>query len=53
MIRSSNGSAYPRALDSYDDIVWRGNLSSRWFEANSNTVGHFGDIDLTFELMEY
>ena len=38
---------------SYDDIVWRGNLSSRWFEANSNTVGHFGDIDLTFELMEY
>lgn len=38
---------------SYDDIVWRGNLSSRWFETNSNTVGHFGDIDLTFELMEY
>lgn len=38
---------------SYDDIVWRGNLSSRWFEANSNTVGHFGDVDLTFELMEY
>ena len=38
---------------SYDDIVWRGNLSSRWFEANSNTVGHFGDIDLTFELVEY
>ncbi len=38
---------------SYDDIVWRGSLTSRWFEANSNTVGHFGDIDLTFELMEY
>ena len=38
---------------SYDDIVWRGNLSSRWFETNSNTVGHFGDIDLTFELVEY
>lgn len=38
---------------SYDDIVWRGSLSSRWFETNSNTVGHFGDIDLTFELVEY
>ncbi len=40
-------------LYSYDDIAWRGSLSSRWFEANSNTVGHFGDIDLTFELVEY
>lgn len=38
---------------SYDDIVWRGSLSSRWFEASSNTVGHFGDVDLTFELVEY
>lgn len=38
---------------SYDDIVWRGSLSSRWFEANCNTVGHFGDVDLTFELVEY
>lgn len=36
---------------SYDDIVWRGTLGRKWFEANSNTVGHFGDVDLTFELI--
>ena len=36
-----------------DDIVWRGQLSSRWIEANSNIVGHFGDVDLTFEVVEY
>ena len=35
---------------SYDDIVWRGSLGRKWFEANSNIVGHFGDVDLTFEL---
>lgn len=38
---------------SYDDIVWRGILDRKWFEAANNTVGHFGDIDLTFELVEY
>lgn len=38
---------------SYDDVVWRGSLTSRWFEANNDTVGHFGDIDLTFEFVEY
>ena len=37
---------------SYDDIVWRGSLGRKWFEANSNVVGHFGDVDLTFELVE-
>ena len=36
---------------SYDDIVWRGSLGRKWFEANSNVVGHFGDVDLTFELI--
>ena len=36
-----------------DDIVWRGHLTSRWIEANNNMVGHFGDVDLTFELVEY
>lgn len=35
---------------SYDDVVWRGSLGRKWFEANSNIVGHFGDVDLTFEL---
>lgn len=35
-----------------DDIVWRGMLSDRWLEQNSNVVGHFGDVDLTFEIIE-
>ncbi len=40
-------------FNSRDDIVWRGHLTNRWLEANSNVVGHFGDVDLTFELVEY
>ena len=37
---------------SYDDIVWRGTLANKWFEAYSDTKCHFGDVDLTFELVE-
>jgi hypothetical protein len=37
---------------SYDDIVWRGTLGRKWFEAYSDIKGHFGDVDLTFELVE-
>ena len=37
---------------SYDDIVWRGTLGNKWFEAYSDTKCHFGDVDLTFELVE-
>ena len=40
-------------FNSRDDIVWRGHVTSRWLEANNNVVGHFGDVDLTFELVEY
>ena len=40
-------------FNSRDDIVWRGQLTSRWFEANNNLVGHFGDVDMTFEIVEY
>ena len=40
-------------FNSRDDIVWRGHLTNRWLEANSNVVGHFGDVDLTFEIVEY
>lgn len=35
-----------------DDIVWRGQLSAKYLEKYSGTVGHFGDVDLKFELME-
>lgn len=40
-------------FNSRDDIVWRGQLAGKWFQANSNVVGHFGDVDLTFEVVEY
>ena len=40
-------------FNSRDDIVWRGQLASKWLEATSNMVGHFGDVDLTFEVVEY
>ena len=36
-----------------DDIVWRGQLASSWFEKNNNQKAHFGDVDLTFEVVEY
>lgn len=39
-------------LNTKDDIVWRGCLSRRWFQANDNVAGHFGDVDLTFEIVE-
>ena len=36
-----------------DDIVWRGQLSERWLSASSGQTGSFGDLDLTFEVVEY
>ena len=40
-------------FNSRDDVVWRGQLASTWLESNSNRVAHFGDVDLTFEVVEY
>lgn len=40
-------------FNSRDDIVWRGQLSRRYIDATSNLVGHFGDVDVTFEVLEY
>lgn len=37
-------------FNSRDDIVWRGQLSRKYLEENSNITGHFGDIDLVFEI---
>lgn len=34
-----------------DDIVWRGSLSRRYFMQNNNVTGHFGDVDITFEIL--
>lgn len=38
---------------SFDDVVWRGRLAKDWLEANSDITGRFGDMELTFEIMEY
>lgn len=40
-------------INTRDDIVWRGQLSRKYIEANNGVTGHFGDVDLTFELVEY
>ena len=40
-------------LNSRDDIVWRGQLASKWLESHNGKAGHFGDVDVTFELQEY
>ena len=34
-----------------DDIVWRGSLSSRYFEKYSGETAHFGGVDLVFALL--
>ena len=34
----------------HDDIVWRGTLTSRYFEKYQGEVIHFGGVDVTFEL---
>ena len=39
-------------FNSRDDIVWRGHLTNRWIEANSNIASRFGDVELTFEVVE-
>ena len=38
-------------VNTRDDIVWRGQLASTWFEENDDVTGHFGDVDLTFEIL--
>ena len=38
--------------NSRDDIVWRGSLSRKYIEATDNVSGHFGDVDITFSIIE-
>lgn len=40
-------------VNTRDDIVWRGQLSRKYILSNDGVQGHFGDVDLTFELLEY
>ena len=40
-------------LNVRDDIVWRGQLMGSWIEKYSDVRTPFGDVDLTFEVVEY
>lgn len=40
-------------LNRRDDIVWRGQLSRKFLWGNLGEVCHFGDVDITFDLLEY
>lgn len=40
-------------LNIRDDIVWRGQLARRYIEDNNGKIGHYGDVDLVFEIVEY
>lgn len=37
-------------MNTRDDIVWRGQLSRKYFEKNNEVEGHFGDSDLIFTI---
>ena len=39
-------------LNSRDDIVWRGSLDYAWFDRLDGKPASFGDVELTFEVME-
>lgn len=34
-----------------DEIVWRGSLTSRFMDRYSGVTSHFGDVDITFEII--
>lgn len=36
-----------------DDIVWRGELTKNWIDRFNNEPGRFGDVSLTFEVIDY
>ena len=38
-------------IRSRDDIVWRGSLSRRYIQNNSGKIQHFGDVEMTLELI--
>ena len=37
---------------SKDDIVWRGKLSRRYLDRYSNSMGNFGDMKITFQVVQ-
>lgn len=49
----SYGVEFSIPVRSWDDVVWRGRLAWDWLVASSGKKNSFGDVDLTFEVMEY
>ena len=49
----SYGVEFTIPMNIRDDIVWRGQLSTRWFEEGKGRTWPFGDVELTFEVVEY
>lgn len=39
-------------INTRDDIVWRGQLSRKYIIANDGLPSHFGDVDITFEIVD-
>ena len=39
-------------MNQRDDIVWRGKLAYGWFEKYDSRPWPFGDVELTFEIVE-
>ncbi len=39
-------------INTRDDVVWRGSLSRNFIVGYKGTVQHFGDVDLTFDILE-
>jgi hypothetical protein len=40
-------------IRSWDEIVWRGRIAWNWLEAYNGKTSNFGDVDLTFQILEY
>lgn len=38
-------------MNSRDDVVWRGELATRWFTQHDGESWSFGDVELTFEIL--
>lgn len=39
-------------LNTRDDVVWRGKLDYSWFDRMDGRTSSFGDVELTFEVMD-
>lgn len=47
----SYGMVVDLPLNIHDDIVWRGAITSRFMEKYNGVTSHFGDVDITFEIL--